>query len=282
MDYSHFDSIDFDSLLDDLSSDYTSSEDYESSSVSSDSVSTFNKNTFKKSYYTPEDNYPSSKKKLDFIPRVVRIVRSDIRRSYPTMLANVWNSLDFHMIYGFMDTYFQRDFEQRSNKVHPNTNTSYSKSIFGVETVAKLVYTNAILQPDSVFTLKETNVYKSTDKSQNRVVSTFNLLATRIFDIPDMEKLFQLATTHSTPEEIENRVGTKRKSDYTRQFVMDDIIRSVHDITDELKLLEVPEKVEYGGSFTLYTDEEDRVSSMVMEMRAVNLDPSPCPVMSKC
>jgi hypothetical protein len=106
------------------------------------------------------------------------------------------------------------------------------------------------------------------------------MVATRIFDVPDLERLFQLAITHSTAEEIEDRVGTKRKSDYTRQFVMDDIMRSVHDITDGLKLLEVPERIAYDGTVILYTDEDDRVSSMVMEMRAVTPNPSPCPVMN--
>jgi hypothetical protein len=192
------------------------------------------------------------------------------------MLVNVWNSLDFRMIYGFMDTYFQREFEQKSHKVHPSTNTSYSKSLIGVDTVSKLMYINSVLTPDTVMTLKETNVYKSTDTSQNRVVSTFHMEGTKIFHVPDVEEMFNLASIHKHEQSQDTRVGSKRRTDPSKEDMMSDIVQSVHNVTNSLELLSVPERMAYDGTVTMYTDENDRVCSMVMEMRAVDTSSSSC------
>eukprot|EP01034_Spumella_vulgaris_P025160 gene25160-31583_t len=64
---------------------------------------------------------------------------------------------------------------------------------------------------------------------------------------------------------------------------MNDIMQSVHNITEDLQLLAIPEKVEYEGSVTMFTDESDRVSSMVMSMRAVEREGpfSLCPDVSQ-
>jgi hypothetical protein len=120
--------------------------------------------------------------------------------------------------------------------------------------------------------LKDTNVYKSTDKSQNRVVSTFSMHYTKIFHVPDDDYMFHLASSIRNEEssDTDTRVGAKRQTDSLEEDMINDIVQSVHDETNSLKLLSVPERMAYDGTVTLYTDEDDRVSSMVMEMRAVD------------
>jgi hypothetical protein len=49
---------------------------------------------------------PTETKRQQFLPR---IVKSDIRRQYGTMFANVYNSPDFDYMKDFMDTFCNQD-----------------------------------------------------------------------------------------------------------------------------------------------------------------------------
>ena len=49
---------------------------------------------------------------LALLPRLVipRVIRNDIRRFYPHMLANVYNTQQYDYMWNFMERYFRQDY----------------------------------------------------------------------------------------------------------------------------------------------------------------------------
>src|SRR5205814_63544 len=63
----------------------------------------------------------SRKKKLQLYCHIPKIMKSDIRNAYPAMLANVLNTGDFSLMFGFMDTFFVPNIVQTSKKSITNS-----------------------------------------------------------------------------------------------------------------------------------------------------------------
>jgi hypothetical protein len=213
-------------------------------------------------------------KAYNYVPKLARVLRSDVRRTYPEMFVNIFNSLDIPLLFGMFDTYFKSDFQQQV--LLPCRNPQIANTtINGAVSVAQYWYTKLLLAPDSTMTLKDVIVIHSEDKTQNRVVARIAMKGTRLFTVPD--KFFKMLPEicqengQKTKDLEFRKVGTKRnfsESDAaaSRTAIIHDIQRQAEELTSLYTLSETPYKIDSEGSLTMYTDENNRVCSTFMEL----------------
>lgn len=207
-------------------------------------------------------------RKYTYIP-VLRVLKRDVRRSYADMFTNVWNSADFPLLFGFLDTYFLSNFQQQSFKPH-HKDSRHCRETQGVVSVAKFWYTTMLLAPDLTMKLTGAKVVCSEDTRLNRVDARFHMTGTRVFYVPDdMQTIMQTMPTTDEEKVLydDGRVGLKRVNEETaRLSIVDSIMSSVQRLVDPFPLSMNPIKMDVEGTFTMFTDEDNRVSRMVMEM----------------
>jgi hypothetical protein len=273
----YFDSIEFDGLLDNFFSNSsegsTSNDDFDDSSSqasSSKSVVEF-KNSKKSTTIKKEKPY-------NYVPKLARVLRSDVRRTYPEMFVNVFNSLDLPLLFGMFETYFRSDFQQKVHlpcRIPQIANTT----INGAISVAHYWYTKILLAPDTTMTLKDVIVVHSEDKTQNRIVARISMKGTRLYTVPESfyKMLPELCEENGKrTKELELlKIGSKRhggKSETdSRKTIIRDIQQKAEELTNTLILNDTPFKIDSEGSLTMYTDENNRVCSTFMEMFPRNM-----------
>jgi hypothetical protein len=188
METSFFDSLEFDDVLHNLinDDDWTSAgsiSNFENSSCSGTTSSTTEYYNTEYENTSPTSNIiifdrcnEQCKKKI----KPHHAVRHDIRRSYAEMFTNVINSMDFRLLYGFMDTYFSHSVFQDNSRYSLTTKENLKSSLDGIVSVAKYWYNSTT--PDAVCSLSDTKIYTSSDPRNNRVVSTYSYSGTNMYD----------------------------------------------------------------------------------------------------
>jgi hypothetical protein len=255
----YFDSIEFDGLFDNFFSsiDDTTDDDITSTCSSSDSLIKY-----------PELFRKQKKRKYYYVP-VIRVLKTDVRRSYADMFGNVWNSVDLPLLFGFLETYCKVNFLQESYMPRGNTDVSSTRNMQGVVSVAKFWYTTMLLSPDLTIKVGETNViYSPEDKSLNRVEAKFRIRGTRIYDTPD-NLYCSLRTIPLTQEEKELYNPNNKRSineETSRLSVIDNIRNSAESVVRPFGLNPNPICMDAEGMFTFYTDDENRVTRFVLSV----------------
>jgi hypothetical protein len=308
MEVAYFDSLDFDKLLYNLGSgdDWTSSSDssfddcnivedgsYYSSSnyhISEGEIESFNGDIT--SYDQYDENAPARKKNKFRI----HAVRHDIRRSYAAMFTNVINAVDFRLLYGFLDTYFVRDLIQDNDKYHMNTKENFKSSCDGILSTANYWYNSAMYTPDGVTSFFDSKIYTSSDPNNNRVVSMYSSVGTKIYDFTkplpnsvsiscDKDYIREITvdgdddTASESSEESTLSLGEKRKLQRERETqnkinALNRVIDSLQNLTDYLPLLETPVKIKSLGRMTMHTDANNFITRIVFEKTYMEVPPT--------
>lgn len=180
------------------------------------------------------------RRKTETIPKI-RILKSDIRRSYSTMLTNVLNSNDFSLLFGFFDTFFTSNTVQ-STSCYTNKGTLVISEIKeGISEIFKFWCNNLSMIPDAVMNLTSAIV----EPNENKIRSSFIMKATGIYDHP----------FPGTP--ITNNNFEENKSGIVQQSV-DDVTNSI----SKLSLRSNPLHLITTGFFILTLDNEKRITKM--------------------
>jgi hypothetical protein len=282
MNYKYFDSLDFDKLLDNFSNvsddDDYSNGDHSQDQSDSDGMISDNKTV------VLDGSERKSKRKSYYIPKV-RIFKSDIRRVYSEMFANVWNSMDFRLIYGFMDSYFSRDFQHQGYSVNPRLSqptTSGRTVVNGINAYATRLFLSMLLTPDTTMKIRNVQLHIGEDETELRVESHFTITATRVFELPEGFNLTTLTcgtnNENTTNNMLQNTpivhhsfadlVGNKRKYHHTNRSPgskvtrVDALMQSLEEVTRSMRVVINPVKSISNGSFVMYLDCEGRVSGL--------------------
>jgi hypothetical protein len=193
-------------------------------------------------------------------------MRKDVRRQYAEMFTNVWNNTDLPMLYGFLDTYFLNNFRQEMCMIGWDAPVVNTRKLDGLNTVAKFLYGIMLLVPDSTISLNDVTVVNSEDKSQNRIVAKITLSGTRMFAFAENSRC-SLENNKHTIIEDHGEVGKKRSNDTpSQEEIIHKLKSEAENFVSAFKLMPKTIHVVSEGTFTMYTDDQNRVNRMVMDM----------------
>jgi hypothetical protein len=271
---SYFDSIDFDSLLDDLIDD-------DSFLITEGAIVDWNETlkSFPPEFETSVNCRTNFKAKS--IPKQnitgPKAFKCDVRRSYAHMFANVVNSMDVYLWFGFFDTYFNPNFQQQSINFNPVTNEPYFESMSGVATLVKFWYSLSQIAPDVVFRLSSTDMHSSPYTDRCKLVAKFTITATKIYDVSKQRYTQDELQRNEDQLLSVGAVGRKRKKNCSmgdKLCVVDRIASSVAGLTRTMPLSVNPLMTRFGGTLTMHVDESSRVGRLVISGDAsdMNLD----------
>lgn len=208
--------------------------------------------------------------------KIPRMLVHDIRKLYCPMLMNIFNSADFTQMFAFIDTYFVRNVQYRTSKYNRTDSAKeYSLNINGMFELVKYWYSIFRMSPDMVM-----KFYDATfDRSTGILVCKVKKDCTHIYD-------FRKNSSYYAPYLfIDKKYGSevlyandKAKCDYIvgrrdrvecsatnavspEKFeVMQSIVDSVDGVVAQLPLRKEPLEVEADGTFTIYTDQNKRIT----------------------
>jgi hypothetical protein len=218
--------------------------------------------------------YLRKKRRKDLLfPSVPRIFKRDIRRFYASMFANVWNSCDFKMIHGFMDTYFERD----SLANCENTNDSVIIPSKENEILARFLFLNILTMPDTILMVDDTKVYLNSDKTLgNKVVTRFSLSGTKIYEpsdefsnlhlLPDRtptqnHRINEVSSDYCDDDSPTNGYSRKRSRVGSEQLSkMDAFIATSVELSRSLPLVVNPESFVMKGELVMRLNKDGQVT----------------------
>jgi len=264
MDY--YDSVDFDLFLNDLENDVDVTDD--SRSVSSDDVTS--SEDFSKGSASPISCMVVAKPKRKRI-RVrkalpaqpgPKVIKDDIRRSYSTMIANVLNSGDFSLIFGFLDTFLTPNAVTMFKKsVKGSVCENHEHNISGVISAAQQWFSSLTMAPDAIFSVKDSRV----EYHSGKITANMRFSATKLFDDESAMKAMT-AMTIEVDSQDDKRRHLGSSSDDGNGAIIKSLIRNVERIMRGLVPKSNPESFSIDGRFVLSTDDEKRITCM--ELRA--------------
>jgi hypothetical protein len=291
--YRKFDSLDFeDDILHDLSTRSDNEQSFESSDFCNKWPSNNSSSAYEIITFDLDQNGQKQTKQRKYKPRAVR---HDIRRSYTDMFTKVINSMDFRLIYGFLDTYFTRDFTQENRKYNISTKEQLNTSMDGIIENAIFWYNSTQTTPDAAISMTDTKIHMTKEPHSCQIISNFMFSATQIHDMNTdayslttteriiRQELTQNGSTDSeTDIDKDDSLRNKRKpsSDSSNPHfnhsstssTLDRIVSSLEDVakeTESRKLLDKPVKTNSVGRMTMHTDEMNFITKVVFEITFV-------------
>jgi hypothetical protein len=151
----------------------SSSEIISSSSLSSSSSD--DENRGKNSSSNSSIALPGYKNQSVSMPR---IVKTDIRRRYSFMFANVLNSYDCNLI----DSFIQK-FSEPSVSFEKENMYDTSVALSGTTLLSTYFCLSQQMSPDKVVRITDTQIKQRSDRTGSELVSNFDVSLTKIFDV---------------------------------------------------------------------------------------------------
>ncbi len=274
MAYQYFDSLDFDKILDDLGDTFNNEDDgwtsQEETSSNSDSNDVCAAQPVQKKARKEEKVHV-------FRPRVLK---NDVRKNYATMFANIMNSLDFPIMFGFFDTYFTPEFKQHHPMKTGDDVIPHGLTTQGIAAAAKFWCFAMQISPDFLFQLKDTRILYSPFSTNSKIVSIYSYGATKLFKYNmNMQDEFSfanadnidLALTTEDAQSLTVKADKKgKKSTYSgvelhKLALIRSIQATVDNFTDSLQLCTEQIKVYMEFTLTMHLNEKNMVTAIVME-----------------
>lgn len=139
-------------------------------------------------HYSNEKKKSSKKRKAEAAPTVLeynlhympRILKNDLRRQYPVMFTNVFNSCDFNFVQMFLETFCRPDLVNVLDSLEPHVHMR--KEAHGFDDCRKEIIERMTDSADTVFALKEVQMRVKSDGSC-AIHSKFELSGTKIIYI---------------------------------------------------------------------------------------------------
>jgi hypothetical protein len=259
---SHFDTIDFEYLLNSLAGDpefSSSDENVESLIKNDDDINSVLSSSSSENETRNCCLCPLKKKRKT--RHDIRIVKHDIRRSYSHMFANVLNSFNFFLLFGFLDTYCSPQFENCSKKyAHKNERVIESKSINSYEIFAKFLFMHLLIKPDSVFRITNTQYFLSQDKTCSKIVCKYSCKGTEIYDLKT-DGWDSICHSHAFP--IKTFENSSKKDNQLALNNIRSFINATNEISKSFCLLENPYESLTEGTLTFVLNENNQVKCSI-------------------
>lgn len=298
-----YDTVDFDNLLDELAYfDQPSSLDgmNEISDLVLDVVDTQNSDASSTAsslspvVFEHKEKKLSRKKKLQMYCYIPKIMKSDIRNAYPAMLANVLNTGDFALMFGFMDTFFVPNIVQVSKKSITNVAEPVLDHQSGKYDLAKYWYANLALAPDAIVQFSDSQVISYKGTPNCKIVTKLSLEMSHLYE----EQANSKECSRILMESGKQDYGSAYSSDYTssesseddsvsyvsssdgvgrkrtieamnetaqKQAIMRNIMESVESMMGKLTLKQKPLSFTSVGTIAMYTNEHKMITKMELE-----------------
>jgi hypothetical protein len=193
-----------------------------------------------------------------------RILKTDVRRQYAEMFANVWNSTDFRLINGFMDMYCARTNDNKRTANDPENITTTKMN--GFEQFSKYLYIHLMLAPDTI--LRVTNVdlcLDSQNNSTDKIKCQLQIQGTEIYEAPEMihrlylSQSFPLTATSDNTNTTNNTI--KLQQTVTDESRVNYFVNAIENLTKRtLKLRREPAPYFRNGQLNLFLDNTHAVS----------------------
>jgi len=282
IDYLCYDSAEFDEFIE----DFIDNSGDESLQVENDDANDGNGSVSSISNYDSSEKSSTKRRKRKYVmkaPRPVqvpRVLMFDIRKCYAKMIVNVMNSGDFPLLYGFIETYFAPNAHHTSTKAvtHGDSRNVFSMDVYGSDELVKYWYSFMNLTPDGITTLFDATIQHTTGK----VVTGIHKDATQIYElretaIPNSEYLEYILIQESKHDRlsfssrdcsvVSSSSQKKRKTDEMEEVEdkkrrMKSIMSSVESAVSGLVLRKSPLRLSVNGTFSIYTDENKRITRM--------------------
>ncbi len=200
------------------------------------------------------------------------MVKSDIRRSYASMLTNVLNTLDFPMLFEYFTTFCTRGITH--TQVFGENRECNMPPIFklvGLQSVAQFWFNKSAAMPDCVFELLgDTKVHSYSHTGSTKIVSKLVMRATKLFDVPFAWVLPQ--QSHSEQVRISAMTGSSA-ADYSlcrhsaaQPFKMQNglamIDTSITSLLASAPLLANPQSFECNVQLTMHLNGDKLIEGM--------------------
>lgn len=284
-----YNDVDFDILLEELlDEDYTTGDESTEDS-SSDQLSDSLSPRYVKVRKVPK------KKRLQEYAREIhipKVLKTDIRNSYAAMFANVLNSGDLPLVFGFMDTFFVPEIEQSYTKQLTDENNqlqNLSGHHLGRFELIKYWFTTLSMGPDLIFHLRNPRVHSFSKTHCVQIVCDYQWSGTKLYqeavNQPSCQQILYVKAEPGEEElvkavsraKIEEKYGTQsieegkrkreleeaRERDEKREIMLQ-IMQLVTDHFNTMVLREQPLVINAKGTFTMYTDEFRRITKVEM------------------
>ncbi len=114
----------------------------------------------------------------------IRIFKSDVRRKFAFMFANVMNSYDYALAYGFFRTFGEDNLMLRKKFYVSDGNGVMFHPIRrdGIRAVADYFHANNLIAPDAIFRCGKTQI-KPSKNNGIEILAQVNISGTRLFNI---------------------------------------------------------------------------------------------------
>lgn len=223
--------------------------------------------------------------------KIPRLLVKDIRKIYSTMFVNVINSGDFALLYGFLDTYYDRNLAQYTiTKYAPGgTEKLFSMNFYGLNEVGKYWYSILSVSPDNVVIPLDCVIQPTTGK----IICRFQKRATHLYVDPPgsagyyapyvfVDKKYgkEIVCTNdkkendfvvgnvtdssaaSSPRSSASGSGSSSKEMTAKFNAIQEIMSSVDSVVKGLPLQSPPKNVVADGIFIISTDAHKRITKI--------------------
>lgn len=128
---------------------------------------------------------------------IPRLLKRDLRRQFPVMMVNVFNSHDFDLIRSFFLTFGSRNMALKKNPLTLDFfTTNKNNKLFSVKDDGRWMlhgpqwiiyhwYILSRINPDQVIKIEESTIHTSSGTSKSRISFVLEINFTRIYDIED-------------------------------------------------------------------------------------------------
>lgn len=184
------------------------------------------------------------------------IVKHDIRRSYLNMIINVFNTGDFALLYGFMDTFLAPNAQTSFHKtVEGVIRREFTSSFTGTFQAAQQWCNSLVTHPDAIFSA----LGYSLEYGTGRVVGKINFAGTNVFDNASVREALILGAADS-----EDCSDTKRRSSdsWSHCIIVKKITENSNKVASKLVPRRGMEQYSVTGTYIFCTDNDRRITSM--------------------
>ncbi len=208
---------------------------------------------------SPNKYYRKPPFRPSFMPEL-RILKRDIRRSYPDMLNNVMNSHDVNLFSSFVDRFYSG--ECTMVQIFPENAPACFNSIKiqGAEALKRKQRMNDLVTPDSVINVSNSQVCKRLHENGSRVLGNFDVAGTGIY----------------LPKEYNGRPVDP--NDLILNYDVDHneflALEKPEDFFQKFQLAKKPLNMQVKGSYEMILDANHRVERLTISWLSFNISQS--------
>lgn len=214
---------------------------------------------------------------------IPRLLKRDLRRQFPLMMVNVFNSHDFPLIRSFFLTFGSRDIVLKKNPLTLEFKTNNRNNelfhvkddgqwmLSGAQWIIYHWYILSRINPDQVIRLEETTIHTSSVSSKSKISFVIEVDFTRIYDIEDdkfVDNIFNFL--RSLEASHQPSIQPDSAMSQTRNF-LDPFDYYMRKTGASMPLLVTPQSIRMRAKAAYYFDEEKHIEMVEIADAAIAL-----------